>query len=271
MTLVAKPYTMRDFGDWQLALAQQSFGAINSPLDHVMMRRESRRLLEHMREMARAHREGFGYAIERQVLAQIVFDELGRTPQFVDRQTMRVVGDGSACYAIVAQQMNAKLGCQRFGVRLARVRFRHRFAEQTLDELLDVRVARLKIVEQIGMPLRSTVFVVDDPLQKRRRHSECDVFDFPLVPPLLGQPGGCNDDVACTYRGLKLFAIATLVELATLAGNDGDRVVGALRDDVDVAYAIELDGEGRPVRRPARNHRLRQRAVKRKPNRGHIR
>ena len=131
-----------------------------------MMRREARRLLERMREMSRAHRERFGYAIERQVLAQIVFDELGHAPQFVDRQTMRVVNDGSARYAIIAQQMNAKLGCQRFGVRLARVRFGHRFAEQALDELLDVRIARLKIVEQIGMPLGGSAFVFDDPLQE---------------------------------------------------------------------------------------------------------
>src|SRR4051812_47778836 len=102
MALVAKADAMRNFGDRQLALTQQSFGAINSPLDHVVMRRETRRLLERMREMSRAHRERFGYPIERQVLAQIVFNELGHAPQFVNRQTMRVVSDGSARYAIIA-------------------------------------------------------------------------------------------------------------------------------------------------------------------------
>src|SRR6266480_1125027 len=102
MTLVAKADAMRDFGDRQLALAQQALGAINPPLDNVMVRRKTRRLLECVREMARAHRQRFRYAIERQVFAQIVFDELGRSPQFVDRQTVRVVNDGSARYAIVA-------------------------------------------------------------------------------------------------------------------------------------------------------------------------
>src|SRR5205823_11997667 len=100
--------------------------------------------------------------------------------------------------------------------------------------------SRLDIAKQIGMPLRSAVFVVDDPLQKRPRHSHGDEFDLALVTPLLRRPGGRDDDVAGTHRRLELFAVAALVEIATSAGNDGDRVIRALRDDVDLARAIEL-------------------------------
>ena len=75
---------MRDLGDRQLGLAQQTLGAIDPALDNVMMRRESGRRLERVREVSRAHREHLGYPIKGQIFAQVLFDEFRRATELVD-------------------------------------------------------------------------------------------------------------------------------------------------------------------------------------------
>jgi hypothetical protein len=42
-----------------------------------------------------------------QVFAQIFFDELGCAPQFVDWQSVAVIGGSAVCEAVIAQQMDA--------------------------------------------------------------------------------------------------------------------------------------------------------------------
>ena len=239
---------MRDLGDRQLGLAQQTLGAIDPALDNVMMRRESGRRLERVREVSRAHRQHFGDPIERQVFTQIFFDEFGCAPQLVDRQAVAVIGGGAVRDAIIAQQMDAELGRQCFGVRLARIGFGHRFAEQTLYELLDMRIARLKVVEQVRMALRRAAVLVDDALEERRRHAHGDELGLGLEAPVLRRTGRRDDDIAGAHRRAKLLAVAALVDIAGVAGHHRDRVIRALRDDVDVARPIELDGERGPSR-----------------------
>src|SRR5437764_14920558 len=111
------------------------------------------------------------------------------------------------------------------------------------------------------MALRRTALLVDDALEERRRHSHGDELGLGLEAPVLRRTGRCDDDVAGAQRRLQLLGIAALVDIAIVTGHHRYGVIRAFRNDVYVARALELDGESSPVRRPAGDHRTRQRAA----------
>jgi hypothetical protein len=87
MTLVGAAHGERDLDDRQIGRIEELFGPFDSAADHVLVRRNANRLSEHVGEVIGADAERFGYVRQREVVAEVTFDECQRPLYLLHRQS----------------------------------------------------------------------------------------------------------------------------------------------------------------------------------------